>query len=284
MRTRVWLDRHGRNILNGRIVMGIINVTTDSFFDGSRTPSSGEAIARAAAIIDAGARMIDIGAESTRPGAEPVDAATELSRVIPLVREIRSRFPSILISIDTYKAAVAEESLAAGADIINDVSSLTFDKSMADVVSHSKAPVILMHMKGSPQTMQDDPAYADVVGEVSTYLNERIAHACARGVERERIVVDPGIGFGKTLTHNLALLKSLPQLKEATDRPVLVGLSRKRFIGDITGRATGERLAGSLGAAVAAAALGADIVRTHDVAETREALAVADAILKMKTA
>lgn len=264
--------------------MGIVNVTPDSFFSDSRTPDIGTALAQASRCIAAGAAILDIGAESTRPGAVPVDAQTEIARIVPLVRAVRAQFPNIRISIDTYKAAVAEAALAAGADIINDVSALSFDKDMAGVVSSSKAPVILMHMQGTPATMQDDPNYGDAASEVGDHLLERIAFSETNGIDRERIIVDPGIGFGKAFAHNIAILHALPAIKERTARPVLVGLSRKRFIGDITGRTVGERLAGSIGAAVAAAALGADIVRTHDVVETNEALAVADAILNERTA
>jgi dihydropteroate synthase len=256
--------------------MGILNVTPDSFYDGGRRPDAQKALADAMAMAEAGADIIDIGGESTRPGASPVSLDDELARVLPVIRSLRP-VTQLPISIDTYKAEVARAALAEGADIVNDISALTFDSEMADVVAAEKAPVVLMHMQGTPRTMQLDPYYSDVVAEVRGFLARRVAFALERGIEREKIIIDPGIGFGKTLEHNLALLRGLPGLARV-GQPLLVGVSRKGFIGKLLNAVPEERLEGSLAAAVAAVLAGAHIVRVHDVKATREAIRVADAI------
>jgi dihydropteroate synthase len=269
--------RHAAVLFERRTaVMAILNVTPDSFYDGGRHSDVGTAVGDAMAMVEAGADIIDIGGESTRPGATPVSLSEEAGRVLPVIRSLR-RLTNLPISIDTYKAAVAEAALAEGADIVNDVSALTFDSGMADLVASEKVPVILMHMQGTPATMQLDPRYGDVVAEVRDFLATRVAFAAERGIEREKIIIDPGIGFGKTLDHNLALLRDLPALAQL-GQPLLVGVSRKGFVGKLLDANAEERLEGSIAAAVAAVLAGAHIVRVHDVKATRSAIRVADAI------
>ena len=259
------------------VIMGIVNVTPDSFYDGGKRFDSARAAADALEMIEAGAEILDIGGESTRPGAEPVPLEEELRRVLPVIRELRKNL-NAPISIDSYKEAVARAALDAGADIVNDISALRFDSRMAALVAGEGVPVILMHMQGVPRTMQVEPHYRDVVREVQDFLVERVRSAGDAGVAKERIIIDPGIGFGKTVEHNLALLKDLQSLK-SLGQPLLVGVSRKAFIGKIlNGAAPQARLEGSLAAAVAAALSGANIIRVHDVSETHRALRVADAI------
>jgi dihydropteroate synthase len=269
--------RHGTIALGQRtVLMGIINVTPDSFYDGGRRLDADRAIADGLGLIEAGADIIDIGGESTRPGARPVSAEEELERVLPVIRGLR-HVAKVPISIDTYKSRVAREALDEGADIVNDVSALRFDDEMAALAAAERVPVVLMHMLGTPRTMQTEPRYDNVLREVIDFLAERIQFAARAGIERQNIIVDPGIGFGKTLDHNLALLRGLPAFA-ALGQPLLVGASRKAFIGRILGTEADERLEGSLAAAVAAVMGGAEIVRVHDVKETQRAIRVADAI------
>jgi dihydropteroate synthase len=256
------------------IVMGIVNVTPDSFSDGGLHADPDAAVAHALRLLAEGADILDIGGESTRPGAAPVAVEEELARVLPVVRGIRAVSDAPL-SIDTRRASVARACIGAGADIINDVSALRDDPASADVARESGAPVVLMHMQGTPATMQQAPHYGNVLREVGDFLRERIAWCAGRGVTR--VVVDPGIGFGKLLEHNIALLRGLRDLA-VLDAPVLVGVSRKRFIGEITGAPTGARMGGSVAAALLAARRGAHIVRVHDVADTVSALRTAEAI------
>jgi dihydropteroate synthase len=253
--------------------MGVLNVTPDSFSDGGAFLEPDAAVAHGRQLAAEGADMIDVGGESTRPGAEPVPAGEELRRILPVVERLAEEAEAP-ISIDTRKAEVARAGLAAGATFVNDVSALRGDPDMAPVVGAAGADLCLMHMRGEPGTMQDDPRYDDVVAEVRSFLEERLAFAVAEGIPEGRIWLDPGIGFGKTLDHNLELLRRLGEIV-AIGCPVIVGASRKRFIGALTGRPEGERLAGSLAAAVVACDRGAAMVRVHDVAATREALAVA---------
>ena len=257
--------------------MGILNVTPDSFSDGGAYRGPEEAAAKGAEMVADGADIIDVGGESTRPGSLPIPEDVELDRVVPAVRALRERTDA-LISVDTTKAAVAREALAAGADIVNDVSSLRFDPRMAGFVAASGAPVVLMHMRGTPETMQSFPAYGNLFGEIAAFLAERIEAARAAGIAAERIIVDPGIGFGKTDEDNLALIDGLGFL-DALDRPILVGASRKRFIGRTLGLAPDDRLEGSLAAGVLCVARGAHILRVHDVRSTRRAADLADAVL-----
>ena len=251
-------------------VMGILNVTPDSFADGGRHFDPARALDHARQMISDGAAIIDIGGESTRPGAKPVSEADELARVIPLVAALSSE--AALVSIDTMKPAVMRAAIAAGAAMVNDVRALQ-TRGALETVAASNAAVCLMHIQGEPRTMQADPHYDDVVREVRDFLVERALTCEAAGIARDRIVIDPGFGFGKTMAHNLILLRSLPVLTQ-TGYPVLAGLSRKATIGRITGRDVSERMAGSVAAALAAVARGAAIVRVHDVRETVDALNV----------
>jgi dihydropteroate synthase len=256
------------------LVMGIVNVTPDSFSDGGETPDRATAVARARAMVEAGADILDIGGESTRPGAEDVPVAEEIARTAPVIAELRAAGIATPISIDTRKAAVAAAALGEGADMVNDVAALTHDPELGPIVAEAGVPLCLMHAQGTPQTMQNDPRYADVLIEVHLWLAERMAAAEAHGIQPARLIVDPGLGFGKTLEHNVTLLKGLALMHDL-GAPILLGASRKRFIGTLSGvREPGARLAGSLAVALHAAAQGAQILRVHDVAETVQALAV----------
>jgi len=258
-------------------IMGVINITPDSFSDGGLYLDEGRAAARGLEMAADGADIIDIGGESTRPGSEPVDIGEEKRRILPVLRRLR-RQTDVLISVDTTKAAVAEAAFAEGADILNDTSALRFDPAIAAAARAAGAAVILMHMQGTPRTMQLDPRYDDVVGEVRAFLEERLAAAETAGIGRDRLAVDPGIGFGKTVDHNLTLLDGLEALT-GLGRPVCVGVSRKAFIGKILDLPVEERLEGTIAAAVLAAARGAHILRVHDVRAVKRAAAIADAIL-----
>jgi dihydropteroate synthase len=269
--------RHGELVFARRtLIMGIINVTPDSFYDGGRRFDPAQAVADGVAMSASGADILDVGGESTRPGAQPVSEDEELARVLPVVRGLRKQIRAP-ISIDTYKAKVARAALDEGADIVNDISALRFDPDMAPMVAVEKTPVILMHMQGTPRTMQREPQYIDVLREVRDFLAAQLYEAMDAGVAQESIVIDPGIGFGKTIEHNLQLLRGLPTLA-ALGQPLLVGASRKAFIGKILGAEPGERLEGSVAAAVAAVLAGANILRVHDVVESCKAARVADAI------
>lgn len=259
-------------------VMGVVNVTPDSFSDGGRFLDHASALAHARQLIADGAEILDIGGESTRPGAAPVTQADELARVIPLIEAIRAH-SDVAISIDTMKPAVARAAVAAGASIWNDVAALRFGPDAPEVAAELGCEVVLMHMLGEPGTMQDAPRYDDVVAEVEAFLLARAFTAMAAGVEREKIWLDPGIGFGKTTEHNLALLAALPRFV-ALGYPILLGASRKRFIAaiDPLGEAADARLGGSLAAHLAGAAAGVAAVRAHDVRETAQALAVWQAV------
>jgi dihydropteroate synthase len=261
------------------VLIGVLNVTPDSFSDGGDFFDLEKAAARAASMLDEGAQIIDVGGESTRPGSDPVPPEDEVRRVVPVVGEILAQRPDAIVSVDTYRAETAKAALEAGARIVNDVTALRGDPRMAGVVADTRCPVVLMHMLGEPKTMQRDPRYDDVVREVRDFLAERAEHAVAAGVEPESIIVDPGIGFGKTLEHNLALLRHLDALVEL-GFPVLVGASRKSFIGMITGvEEARERVFGSVATTVLSYERGATFFRVHDVRANREALAVARAIL-----
>jgi dihydropteroate synthase len=260
------------------VLMGVLNVTPDSFSDGGDFFGAQAPLARAATMLDEGAEILDVGGESTRPGSDPVSPEEEARRVVPVVREILAERPDAVVSIDTYRSETAEAALEAGARIVNDVSALRGDPRMAGVVAGARCPLILMHMLGEPKTMQRDPRYADVVRDVRDYLAARAEHAVAGGVDPEKIIIDPGIGFGKTLDHNLALLYHLDALVEL-GFPVLVGASRKSFIGKVTGlKEARERVFGTVAANVIAYGRGATFFRVHDVRANREALAVAKAI------
>jgi dihydropteroate synthase len=263
--------------LSRPIVMGVLNVTPDSFSDGGMYADPISAIDRAHVMVAEGATVIDAGGESTRPGAAPVDVAAELARVRPIVSALS--LEGECVSIDTRRVAVARACVEAGASIINDISGFR-EAAMVELAASCDAGVVIMHMLGEPETMQKEPHYKDVVGEVRAYLKKQALRLRDAGVDPERIAVDPGIGFGKTLQHNLALIAGLGQIA-SLGYPVVFGASRKRFIGELTGVAEPpDRLAGSLAAAVCAAERGASVIRVHDVAATRQALAVGDAIAR----
>ena len=265
-----------RLALDRPLVMGVLNITLDSFSDGGRYLDPAAALERAQRMIAEGADLIDVGAESTRPGAQPTPESAEMERIVPLVAKLAGA--SVPVSVDTRRPAVMRAAIAAGASMVNDVSALRAPGAI-EAVSGAAQPVAacLMHMQGEPATMQRTASYTDVVAEVKSFLAGR-ARACeAAGIARERIVLDPGFGFGKTVAHNLVLLRELPRIV-ALGYPVLAGLSRKSTIGAITGREVGERVAGSLAAALAAVARGAKIVRVHDVRETVDALKVWNAV------
>lgn len=269
----------GRSLsLDRPLVMGILNVTPDSFSDGGSFDTVDTAVAQALRMISDGADIIDIGGESTRPGAEPVSADTEQSRVLPVIKAIRGQ-SKIPISIDTYHSDTAALAIDAGADIINDISAMRFDPRMPSLISKRKLPVVLMHMKGVPQEMQKEPHYDNCVQEIIDFFNERTEYCLRNGIERNQIILDPGIGFGKRLEDNLAILSNLKQFVNL-GQPILVGASRKSFIGALSGTdgTAEERIGGSVAAALLAVAKGASIVRVHDVAPTVEALTVAAAI------
>jgi dihydropteroate synthase len=257
-------------------VMGIVNVTPDSFSDGGAFFDPGAAIEHGLRLAGEGADILDVGGESTRPGAEPVSEREEIRRAVPVVRELAAR-SGVPVSIDTTKAGVAEAALDAGATIVNDVSALRLDPRLGAVVARSGAALVIMHMQGTPRTMQHAPHYDDLLGEVVAELAAGIGRAAAAGVDPDRILVDPGIGFGKSLEHNLELLGRLAEL-EALGRPILVGPSRKAFIGRLLDLPAAERVEGTIAACCCAAERGAHVVRVHDVGPVRRALRVADAI------
>ncbi len=260
------------------LLMGIVNVTPDSFSDGGLWLDPTKAVEHALQLVEDGADILDVGGESTRPGSEPVSLEEELRRVVPVVEQLRARTDR-LISVDTQKAEVARQVLAVGADIINDVSGCAADPQMISVCAASDCGVMIMHMQGTPQTMQINPHYDDVVREVRSELASGLAKLEAAGIDRRRVVVDPGIGFGKSAQHNVDLLANIAELR-AFERPLLIGHSRKRFLSKVLGRPMEERLAGTLGVSIAVASLGADIVRVHDIRETRDALLAWQAITR----
>lgn len=251
--------------------MGIVNVTPDSFSDGGRFVDADAAVTHALELVAQGADILDVGGESTRPGAAEVSVDDELQRVVPVIKQLVER-TDVPISIDTMKADVARAALTAGATIVNDVSALTFDEGMPAVCADSACGVIAMHMQGTPRTMQESPTYEDVVAEVIAYLQERVEALADAGIAKERIVLDPGIGFGKTAAHNLALLRNVAALR-SVGRPVLIGHSRKRFLGKLLGKPIDERTAGTIGVSIALAGQRADILRVHDVGAVKDALA-----------
>ncbi len=258
-------------------LMGILNVTPDSFSDGGRFSTIDAAVDRALQMAEDGADIIDIGGESTRPGAEPVSLEEELRRTIPVIQQLATRL-RVPMSIDTTKAEVARLALDAGAEIVNDISGLTFDRSMLDVCREADAGICVMHIQGTPQTMQQNPQYGNVVSEVIEFLQQQVDRCLMAGIPAERMCVDPGIGFGKTAEHNLELLSAVPNIQQALQRPVLIGHSRKRFLSKILGRTVEEQSAGTIGVAVALAELGTDVLRIHDVRAVRDALVAWDAI------
>jgi dihydropteroate synthase len=268
------LARHLRAAA-GPLVCGIVNVTPDSFSDGGRFLRPRDAVAHGLRLAGEGADLLDVGGESTRPGARPPSLAEELRRVLPVVEELAAR-TSVPVSVDTSRPEVMRAAVAAGAAMVNDVRALTRPGAL-ETAAGLEVPVCLMHMQGSPGDMQRGPRYADVVAEVRRFLQQRLRVCLDAGIRREHLVVDPGFGFGKTLEHNLDLLRALPLLADL-GVPVLVGVSRKSMVGELTGRGVADRLAGSVAAALLAAQRGAAVLRVHDVAATRDALAVLAAV------
>jgi dihydropteroate synthase len=280
MDQRVWrCGNHALSLGERTLVMGIVNVTPDSFSDGAMFASVDDAVAHGARLVDEGADLVDVGGESTRPGSDPIEADEELLRVIPVIEGLVKARPGTPLSVDTRKPEVASAALDAGASVVNDIAGGR-TSALLETVSRTGAGVILMHMLGEPKTMQDDPRYDDVVAEVHEFLRERIEAAVFAGIPEECVCIDPGIGFGKTVDHNLALLRAVPALR-MLGAAVMVGASRKGFIGALTGvEDPAARLEGSLAVAVLAAAHGADLVRVHDVEATVRALKVADAVVR----
>lgn len=263
---------------NGRtLIMGILNVTPDSFYDGGRYFSVNNAVKHAEELVKEGADIIDVGGESTKPGAKPVSLGIELERVIPVIKKISGTI-NVPISIDTQKPDVARAALENGASIVNDVSAMRFDPAMAEVVKKFNAPVVIMHMKGEPGDMQRNPQYEDVVNEIKDFFRERIDWAKKKGIREENLIIDPGIGFGKTLEHNLEILRRLGEFREFKI-PILIGPSRKSFIGKILDKKEDCRGWGTAGAVAAAVINGADMIRVHDVSEMKDVVDVVDRII-----
>ena len=259
-------------------IMGVVNVTPDSFSDGGSFAGAAEAIAHAARLVEEGAVIVDVGGESTRPGSDPVPVAEELERVVPVVEGVAALGTGARVSVDTMKLAVAEAAVDAGATYVNDVTAFRHEPALAGLVADRGLDCCLMHMLGEPRTMQDDPRYEDVVSEVKAFLEQRLAAAVAAGVPEERVQLDPGIGFGKTVAHNLELLRRLDEIV-AIGRPVVLGTSRKRFIGQITGREAADRVHGTVATCVLGFERGARVFRVHDVAAVADGLAVVAATL-----
>lgn len=257
--------------------MGVVNVTPDSFSDGGDYLDAEVATAHAQQLAREGADILDFGGESTRPGAEPVTTEEEIARVVPVIERVTALKLGAQLSVDTSKLAVAEAAIEVGASYVNDVAAFRFDPELAGLVADRKLDCCLMHMRGEPRTMQDEPVYDDVVDDVKTFLTERLEFATREGVPEERISLDPGIGFGKTVEHNLELLRRLDEIV-ALGRPVVIGTSRKSFIGKLTGRDVGERLSGTIATNILAYQRGAAVFRVHDVAPVRDALTVVVAI------
>ena len=261
------------------LIMGVLNVTPDSFYDGGNFFSQSAAVEHALQMAADGADIIDVGGESTRPGSEPTSLDDELKRVIPVIEGIRKK-SDIPLSIDTYKADVAKAAIAAGANTINDISALSFDQGMADIVAEKRVPVIIQHIKGTPRDMQVNPFYDDVIGEIIRFFIDRIAFARAHGIEAEQIVIDPGIGFGKRLQDNLTIIRELGRLK-TLGRPILIGTSMKSFIGKIAGTDRLEdRVEGTLASVAISIWNGADAVRVHDVVKTRRVVQFMQALME----
>ena len=263
----------------GPFVMGVVNVTPDSFSDGGRFLDAEDAVAHGMRLAAEGADLVDLGGESTRPGSAPVPDADQIARVVPVVRALRARGLSLPISVDTTRAAVAGAALEAGADLVNDVSGLAADPALGEVVARASAPIVLMHMRGTPADMQSRAVYGDVVAEVASELGEALARATAAGIAPERVVLDPGIGFAKTAAQSVELLARLPELlARFPGRGFLVGPSRKSFIGQLTGAQVADRLPGTLAAVTVCVLAGVEIVRVHDVGPARQAAQVAAAL------
>lgn len=278
MRKRFTLKLGDRSLDLGEktLIMGILNVTPDSFSDGGKFCSTGTAVDHALKMIEDGADIIDVGGQSTRPGAEAISIEEELRRVIPVITKIREK-SDIPISIDTHRSKAASRAIEAGANIVNDISACRFDKEMSALIAKTNTPVIIMHIKGTPKDMQKNPVYDDVVSEIKTYLGDSISQLEAAGVDRGQVIIDPGIGFGKTTEHNLTIMNELEEFA-ALDRPILVGVSRKSVIGNVLDLPVDKRIFGTAAAVAANIMKGAHIVRVHDVAEMRQVVRMIDAM------
>lgn len=278
-RIELLISPWGRKVyLNNTLVMGIINVTPDSFYPESRKKSVEEVISTAEKMLKEGADILDIGGLSTRPGSEPVDEEEEQKRVIPAIKAVRESFPRVFLSVDTYRAGVAQKALENGADMINDISGFSFDERILDVVAETKAPYVLMHIKGTPKDMQQNPCYEDVINEITVYFYEKMQTAFDKGVDPEKIILDPGIGFGKRYEDNLEILSRIRELK-SLKKPILIGHSRKSFIGKTLGDISPEdRLEGTLAITAMCSLCGVDIIRVHDVKENKRVLKMLEAV------
>jgi len=277
------INCRGKSITFGKrtLIMGILNVTPDSFSDGGVYFSVDTAVERAEAMVAEGADMIDVGGESSRPGAESVSLEEELSRVLPVIRRLAKEL-EVPISIDTYKAHVAKQAIEAGANIVNDISALNFDPEMAKVVSETQAAVVLMHMKGTPRNMQMNPTYHALIPEIAQYLRRSIERAVDAGVTEEKMIIDPGIGFGKTVEHNLEIIRRLRDFR-VLGKPILIGTSRKSFIGKILDLSAEDRIEGTAATVACSIMNGADIVRVHDVKQMCRVARMTDAICRGNT-
>lgn len=272
MRKRITLKDDSIYDFDNMKIMGILNATPNSFYEGSRVSTLDIAVEKAMKMIEDGADILDIGGESTKPGSDPVDVKEEISRVVPLIEEIRKRNKKILISVDTYRAETAEESIKAGADIINDISGLTFDDGMADVVRRYDVPIIIMHIKGTPKNMQNNPHYEDVVKEMKEFFKTQIDYALSKGIKEDKLILDPGIGFGKLYEHNIEAMKKIEEFYEF-DMPILLAVSRKATIGKAIGDLPAEdRLEGTIAVSCYAAYKGIEMIRVHDVLENYRAI------------
>jgi len=275
----IQFKKKSMNLSSRTHIVGALNVTPDSFSDGGKFFKLEDAIRQGVKMAEEGADIIDVGGESTRPGSDPVSIQEELSRVIPVIRSL-SKKTDVPISIDTYKAEVAKQALDAGAQMINDISALRFDPEMKKIASEYKVPINLMHIKGTPKNMQKDPSYEDVIAEITEYLKQSIEIAQDAGIDPKKIIIDPGIGFGKRLEDNLNILKNLKKIC-ILNCPILIGCSRKSFIGKILDLPVEERLEGSLAALAVAVMNGANIIRVHDVKESKRVAKLVDAILRL---
>ena len=261
--------------------MGVLNVTPDSFSDGGQFNEINSAILHVDKMIKNGADIIDIGGESTKPGSEPVSANEESKRIVPVIKSIKNEYKDILISVDTYKSSVAKKAIEAGADFVNDISGLTFDDEMVSLLAQRNIPVVIMHINGKPKTMQKNILYSDLVSDIKRFFNKQCNHAINSGIKESNIMIDPGIGFGKTFDHNFTLLKRLKEFEDL-GFPILIGPSRKAFIGDVLNLPSNERVEGTIATIVAGILNGAKIIRVHDVKEIKRATIVTEKILKAK--
>ena len=261
--------------------MGVLNITPDSFSDGGQFTSTDSAILHFDKMLDDGADIIDIGGESTKPGSDPVSADEESKRIIPIIREAKSKYKDILISVDTYKSSVAKKAIESGADFINDISGLTFDNGMASLLAKRNIPVVVMHINGKPKTMQKNISYSNLISDMKSFFINQCNYAIKSGIKERNIIIDPGIGFGKTFDHNFTLLKRLSEFKDL-GYPLLIGPSRKAFIGDVLNLPPNERIEGTIATIVAGVLNGANIIRVHDVKEVKRATMITEKILKAK--